>query len=224
MRRHKAVARIFLFLSIVNFTFAGIAQTPKMHEMRVDLVTGAQDVAEALSEGHAQSAAEETPELLKSATSTAGTLQSRFDLIPAQSFSTRSIMTDDPAKDKFFTEELKGKMKEYLVLGAVAGVFPVLRMGYRRRSLVPCLLARTSFSFQLSCRHLNGPHSDHAIYYPSTRVGRAVNPLDELPQDQEDRVSRSLSSMRDEDLRMLSIMSRRMHNRLDRRAAAPEMG
>ncbi|KAI0265741.1 hypothetical protein BGY98DRAFT_1034294, partial [Russula aff. rugulosa BPL654] len=46
MRWHKAV---FLFLSIVNFTFAGLAQTPTMHEIRVDLVT------EASERGHTQS-------------------------------------------------------------------------------------------------------------------------------------------------------------------------
>jgi hypothetical protein len=39
--------------------------------------------------------------------------------------------------------------------------------------------------------------------------------LDELPQDQEDPVSRFLSNMGDEDLKTLSVLSRRMLDRLD---------
>ena len=49
----------------------------------------------------------------------------------------------------------------------------------------------------------------------SQTVGRAVEPLDEYPEDQEDLVSLSFSDMGDEDLQSLSIMLRRMLNRLD---------
>jgi hypothetical protein len=52
------------------------------------------------------------------------------------------------------------------------------------------------------------------VYLRST-VGRAVEPLNEHLQDQEDLMSRSLSDMGDEDLQMLSIISRRMLNNLD---------
>jgi hypothetical protein len=49
--------------------------------------------------------------------------------------------------------------------------------------------------------------------YLSQTIGRRANePSDEheVPQDHEDLVSRSLSNMRDEDLQMMSIVSRRM--------------
>jgi hypothetical protein len=111
MRQHKVVARIFLFLSIANFTFAGVANTPTMHEMRVDLVTPAEDVTEASERGHTQS--EELPEWL-GRPSTAGHLHSRLDP-PAQAV--------DPDENKFFSKELIRKMKEYFILGSIAGTF-----------------------------------------------------------------------------------------------------
>ena len=58
------------------------------------------------------------------------------------------------------------------------------------------------------------------MVYLSESVGRSVEPLnDEHAQDQEDLVSRSLSNMGDDDIKMLSIISRRMLN-LIRRAAS----
>jgi hypothetical protein len=120
MRRHEALARIFLLLSIINFTFAGVARTPTMHEMRVDLVTGAEDVTEASERGHTQS--EELPELL-SRPSTAGHLHSRLDPIPD---------AEDPETKKFFNKELNRRMKEYLVLGLVAGVFVGISNGVQK--------------------------------------------------------------------------------------------
>jgi len=133
MRRHKAVARIFLFLSIVNFTFAGVApqQTPTMHEMRVDLVTGAEDVTEA---PHTQSG-ELLPELLGIRPSTAGHLQSRIDLIPAASFNHGSIDLSDPESTKFFNKELNRKLKEYLILGTIAGVVTGVANGIQKQIL-----------------------------------------------------------------------------------------
>ena len=123
MRRHKAVARIFLFLSIVNFTFAGVAQAPAMHETRVDLVTGASDVTEASERGHTQS--EELPELL-GRPSTAGHLHSRLDPIPE---------AEDPEGNKFFNKELNRKLKEYLVLGVIAGAFTGVASGIQKQIL-----------------------------------------------------------------------------------------
>ena len=120
MRRHEALARIFLLLSIINFTFAGVARTPAMHEMRVDLVTGAEDVTEASERGHTQS--EELPEFL-GRPSTAGHLHSRLDPIPD---------AEDPETKKFFNKELNRRMKEYLVLGLVAGVFVGISNGVQK--------------------------------------------------------------------------------------------
>ena len=139
MRRHKAVARIFLFLTIANFTFAGLAQTPTMNETRFDLVTGgAEGVAEAAPEmGHMTRSEEEEeePSEMLGRTSRAGHLQSRFDLIPAQSFNTGSLSTDpeDPEGKKFFNKELNRKLKEYLVLGSIAGIFTGVANGIQKQ-------------------------------------------------------------------------------------------
>ncbi|KAF8493951.1 hypothetical protein F5888DRAFT_700631 [Russula emetica] len=158
MRPYEAVARIFLFLSIVNFTFAGVAQARTMHEMRIDLMTGAEDVTEALERGHTQP--EELPEW-SGRPSTAGHLHSRMDPL----------------------------LMEYLVLETIDGVFSGISNGVQDE--------------------IAGTVSPNA-----ETINRAVEPLNEHRQDQEDLVSRSLSNMRDEDLQMLSIISRRMLNRL----------
>jgi hypothetical protein len=152
MRRHKAVARIFLFLSIFNFAFAGLAQTPTMHEMRVDLVTRAEDVTEASERGHTQS--EELPEWSGSP-STAGHLHSRRDIPAAQSATTSA---EDPEKKKFFNKELNRRMKEYLVLGIVAGVFVGFANGIQKQIMgteAPGAYVFTSPPSP-SCQHLNG--------------------------------------------------------------------
>ena len=126
MRRHKAVARIFLCLSIVNFTFAGLAQAPEMHETSVDLVMRVEDVMEVSERGYTQS--EELPDWL-GRPSTAGHLDSR-DIIGPTSFNKGP---GDPAEDKkFFNKELTRKMKEYLVLGAIAGVFTGIANGAQK--------------------------------------------------------------------------------------------
>lgn len=57
-----AGSRSNLFLSIVNVTFTGLAQTPAVYEISPDLVTGLEDVTEASERGHTQS--EELPEWL----------------------------------------------------------------------------------------------------------------------------------------------------------------
>lgn len=129
MRLYKTVAQIFLILSILNFTFAGIAffsQTPTTDEMRVDLGPGAEDVTVASSEkGHTQS--EELPEWLGRPESTAGNLHSRGRLLERQ-----LVNADDLEKDKFFSPELNRKMKEYLILGSIAGLFTGVANGMQK--------------------------------------------------------------------------------------------
>ncbi|KAN0105205.1 hypothetical protein V8E52_011278 [Russula decolorans] len=176
MRRHKVIARIFLFLSIVNFTFAGVAQTPMMHEMHVDLATTAEDVTEASEREHTQS--EELPEWL-GRPSTAGHLHSRLDPV-----------AEDPEENKFFSKELIRRMKEYFILGSIAGAFIGVGNAIQKETF--------------------GTVSPGA-----QTVGRSVKTLIEHPQDQEDLISHSLSNMKDDHLQMLSIFSRRMLNNLD---------
>ena len=53
------------------------------------------------------------------------------------------------------------------------------------------------------------------MLYLSQTVGRSVESLDEDPPDQEDPLSRSLSNMGDDELKMLSFISRRMLSSVD---------
>lgn len=120
MRWHKPVAYIFLFLSIVNFTFADLAQTPKMlHEIRVDSVTGADEASEG---GHTHSG--ELPEWLRRPL-TAGNSHSGFDIPGVHSFNSR----DDPVSVKFFNEKMNKKYKKYLLLGVIDGVLTGISNG-----------------------------------------------------------------------------------------------
>jgi hypothetical protein len=52
MRRYKAVTRIFLILSVVNFTFAGLTQSQAMHEARVHSVKMAEDMTKVSEKWH----------------------------------------------------------------------------------------------------------------------------------------------------------------------------
>ena len=154
MRRHKAVARIFLFLSIVNFTLASIAQTPITREARV--------VAEVSEMGHAQSSSSSSSsssEPPESSRRPSALLQSRIDFIPAASFSKDS---KEPDEDRFFSEELKRKLKEYLILGSIAGVFTGVANGVQKEMMgtvspgVYVILFLFLFYLPPSCQHLNG--------------------------------------------------------------------
>jgi hypothetical protein len=139
---------MFLFLSIVNFAFAGVARTRTMHETRVNLATGAEDVTEASERGHTQS--EELREWL-GRPSTAGHLHSRLDP-PVQAL--------DPDENKFFSEELIRKMKEYFILGSIAGTFTGVANGIQKEDFGTVSPGAYVFLPLLpppsSCQHLNG--------------------------------------------------------------------
>lgn len=127
MRLHKAFARIIFFFFIANLTLTGVAQTPTTHGMRVDLAAEAEGVTEASERGHTQSG--ESPEW-SGRPSTAGHLHSRFDIASAQSLNERADPVD-PA-DKFFSPELIRRMKEYFILGGIAGVFMGIGNGIQK--------------------------------------------------------------------------------------------
>ena len=122
MHRYKAVAQIFLFLSIVNFTFAGVAPTRTIDEMHVDLMTEAEE------RGHTQS--EELPEWL-GRPSTTVPLRSRLDPIPVPD-GTPSTDPADPDEKKFFSKEMMKEVKEYFLLGGVYGVVAGITIGIQR--------------------------------------------------------------------------------------------
>jgi hypothetical protein len=60
-------------------------------------------------------------------------LQSR-DLIPAASFR-ESTLSYDPDAEKFFSKELNRKLKEYLILGSIAGFVTGVANGIQKQIL-----------------------------------------------------------------------------------------
>lgn len=128
MCRHQVVARIFLFIFIVYFTFAGLTQIAMVHDEEIpgDSVSGtAEDVTEASERGHTQP--EELPQWSGRPASKAWDLHPRVDPVEPQ-----LINAGDPEKDKFFNEEVIRKMKEYLVLGSIYGVFVGISNGMQK--------------------------------------------------------------------------------------------
>ena len=92
------------------------------------------------------------------------------------------------------------------------------------RSGVRCLLARTFLPLPShSCQHFNGPGHKHILICLSETIGRDLiaralglsQTLNGHLQDQKDLVSRSLANLRDEDLRFLGTLSRRLLESLD---------
>jgi hypothetical protein len=203
MHQHKAIARISLFLSIISFTFAGVAlaQTPMMHEMGVDPVTSME--------------ADEELDERSGRPPTTGHLHSRLDdiVVPA---------AENLDENKFFSKEMIRKIKEYLVLGTVYGIFVGISNGAQKEiagTVAPGAYVFTSSRYP--CCHsvklrILQTYSDCPYISLSQTVGRrSVKPLEEQPQYQEDAMSGSLSNMRDQDLKMLSVLSRRMLNTID---------
>jgi hypothetical protein len=127
-----------------------------MHDMHVDSVAGAEGVEEASETSHTQP--EVSPEWSEGPP-TAGHLVPRFDLIPAQSFSkgSLSIDPDDPEGEKFFNKELNRKLREYLILGTVAGLFTGVANGIQKEIMgTEDPGAYVFTSLPLPCHHSNG--------------------------------------------------------------------
>ena len=132
MRLYKAIAQIFLFLFILNFTFASIAlfsqtqtqtQTTTDDEMHVDSgttrsgedVTTMEEVSEKVhTQQSDEEEEEEFPEWQGGHPSIDGRLHLRFNIA-------RRTYSSDPAQDKFLNDEMTRKLKEYIILGAIAG-------------------------------------------------------------------------------------------------------
>jgi hypothetical protein len=167
MHRHKVVARMFLLLSIVNFTSAGLAHTPKMHEVRQDPVPGATNVAGPSEElpqlpgrpstarpSHASvddivpasarpsyaSVDDIVPASTRPSyasvdgiapTSTRPSHASVDDVVPTVS-APKSDIAEDLEKNKFFNLEMNRKVKEYVILGSLAGLFMGVANGVQK--------------------------------------------------------------------------------------------
>ena len=111
MRQYKTVARIFLILSAVNYTFASFARSWAMHEARADLVKVAEDTTEASETG--QTPSEKRSEIR----STAGNRHPRDAVAELKADAPASKV--DPEVDPFFNKELDEKIKEYYVLATM---------------------------------------------------------------------------------------------------------
>lgn len=114
--------------------------------MLVNLVTRAadSDVTEASEREYTRS--EESPERL-GRLSTTGNLHSRVDPI---------VVADAAAEEKkFFSKEMNRKLKEYLVLGSVAGVFLGVTNSIQKE--IMGTLSPGAYVFTSPyCQHLNG--------------------------------------------------------------------
>jgi hypothetical protein len=124
MRRHELITRIFLLLSIFNYTFMVVAKKPARHEMRVNVMTEARDVTETSDSGHTQS--EELPKR-SGRPPTAGHLYSRLDPLP------EAEADEDPETKKFVNKELEWEFKEALVLGGVGSIISIIAYGVQSK-------------------------------------------------------------------------------------------
>jgi hypothetical protein len=128
MRWYKTVARIFLILSVVDFTFAGLAQFRAMLDAQADCMKMAQDIMKASEKRH-----KPLDELSERSAkrSTVGHAHSR-DVSDGSEDSVTGPKVETPPgsvtdeESKFFNEEWKGDTVETLVftvaLGAVTSL------------------------------------------------------------------------------------------------------
>lgn len=104
-RRYKTAARIFLVLSVVNFMFAGFAQSRAIHEGRVDSV-------QATTNSEIQPASPERP--------TANQPPQAPNPPPEP-----ANPDPDPDDGKFFSKEMDEKLRIYFVLASVESIIGV---------------------------------------------------------------------------------------------------
>ena len=100
-RRYKTAARIFLVLSVVNFMFAGFAQSRAIHKGRVDSV-------QATTNSEIQPASPERPPVNFNQPHQA-----------PQSPPEPANPEPDPDDAKFFSKEMNEKLRIYFVLASV---------------------------------------------------------------------------------------------------------
>jgi hypothetical protein len=133
MKRYKTVARIFLILSVVNFTFAGLVQSRATQEAVVHSVKMAEDMTKASEKWHRPLDELSEPSAKRS---TAMHAHSRDD---SSDDSVTGPKADTPADSviddgkKFFSQELKEETEEdmvfTIVVGAVGGLVGQFRSG-----------------------------------------------------------------------------------------------
>ena len=134
MRQYKTVARIFLILSVVNFTFAGLVQSRATQQAVVHLVKMAEDTTKAPEKWNKPLDELSEPSAKQS---TAMHAHSRDDTSSDGSFT--GPKADTPANSviddgkKFFNQELKEETEEDMVftfvVSAVSGLASSLRNG-----------------------------------------------------------------------------------------------
>jgi len=201
MRRYKTVARVFLVLSVIDFTFAGLPHTRAAHEVRADLVTVVADVVMEASDKRSSMAAgqahsrrdpgglsipEQVPQPALPAeppplvaqppplTQPIGPaeppplvqpIDPAQPAHPAEPASKPAAASEKELEAaKFFNKELTRKMKEYLVLGFVAGAFTGVTNAIQKQIMGTVspgayVFYFTSFFSLLSCQLFifNGP-------------------------------------------------------------------
>jgi len=186
MRQYKTVARIFLILFAVNYTFASLARSWAMHEARADLVKVADDTMEVSEKGRTPS--EERSEMR----STTGNVHPRGEVAEREADATASKAVSEA--DKFFSKEMNEKITEYYVLATILAFSTGISRGAQNQ-----ISAAVDSNASTIGRDLN----DFAF-----GVSQTLNdhPLARL---------RYLPNFRDEDSRFLRTLSRRLLESLD---------
>jgi hypothetical protein len=210
MRHCKTVARIFLILSAVNYTFASLARSWAMHEARADLVKVAEDTTEVSEKGRMPS--EERSEMR----SMAGNGHPRDELAEPEADAQTSKAY--PEVDKFFSKEMNEKITEYYILATVLAFSTGISRGAQNQ-ISAAMDSHRYVLFYFCYQRFIRPNYKIILICRSSTVGRDLNDcafgvfqtLNDHPLAQ----SRYLPNFRDKDLRFLRTLSRRLLESLD---------
>lgn len=228
MRQYKTVARILLILSVVNHTSASFAPSRAMHGARTELLNLAEDVAHMKGdEGVVGLKANAPPKPASSLASSDPKPNSEEVVDPKANAPPEPASSDSKPKSKdgvFFTGELHEKIQEYYVLSTLLAVSTGVARVAQFQISGKADPGRYVCPFFSSVANASTPWTAKILICLSSTVGRkdlitrafdVSRILNDHRQDQEDLVSRSLTNLRDEDLRFLDTLSRGLLNSLD---------
>lgn len=201
MWRYKTIAPIFLVISVVTFVLAGAAQPLEIYGAPDYLGQVVKDTTKELNPGILPTNLE--PPQVK---------PPQAPQPPPQPDNPEP----DPEGGKYFTEELKQKIQDYLTLTTVeVAVGAVTAEALQKQdagTVAPGAYVRL-FPSLLPHKHILICLSQTLVY--RDLISRAFGVSRTLNDHQEDLVARSLVNLRDEDLQILGALSRRLFECLD---------
>ena len=125
MRQYKTVARILLVLSVVNFTWAGLAQSPAMYEARPQLVK--MDTTRA---------SEKWPMSLKELSEWSGKRSTAGHAHPRE-VPVSALEDTVSSPKKFLSDEFKGELREDSIYAVVTVAVASLVGNFRNAWTTP---------------------------------------------------------------------------------------